>query len=594
MHIPEEFFESEVRSGFYISAEMKRGWAAQLDILGEISDICFRHSLKWWMDWGSMLGVVRHGGFTPWDDDIDISMMRDDYMAFIEAAPKELPQGYRIFNTFNTPDYYDSGTRVANNATVKLDNEVLGSRRGIPYIAGIDVICIDYISKKRDAELRAGIKEAHDLALLLDPEETLSSLKKRTKPSVCPEIEKSVREVENRHHVSFVKDKPLGQQLFILTENIMMSVLRTEAEKAGMVPAHAVRNTFKAIFPIEYYEELILLPFEFLEVPVPLHYDEMLKKIFGNYMRPYRAGGTHNYPFYADQEQVVFDQTGYIAWEKYKFKAADLHLDKIWEFEDQIPLRADGNRFVSEAHQDVNRLNILKEQEMIEKTEITEKNMDVSANGGPAKDVLFLIAKAENWVFMDKFYRDAVECGDNVYVIPIPYFYRTNTMGLSEEVHYEGQLLAGLVPVTGFDQYDYYGKNPDVVYFDTPYDLYDAHIAVHPMFFTDKIRQFAKKMIYVSCILVDEYDKKDLKAKKMMEFCINTPGVARADEVIVQSETIRQRYIDSLSEWAGEETRDKWAEKIKPTGLTQDELKEFPPVPDEELAPEWLEILYKK
>ena len=167
-------------------------------------------------------------------------------------------------------------------------------------------------------------------------------------------------------------------------------------------------------------------------------------------------------------------------------------------------------------------------------------------------------------------------------------------MGMSEEVHYEGQILANYVPVTGFDQYDFYEKKPDIVYFDNPYDLYDAHIAVHPMFFTDKIRQFAKKMVYVSCILVDEYDEEDLKAKKMMEFCINTPGVARADEVIVQSENIRQRYIESLTEWAGDDTREDWAQKIKPTGITQEELPEFPPISDDELSPEWLEILYKK
>ena len=587
MYIPEEFLESEVRSGFYISAEMKRGWAAILDILGAIAEICERHSLRWWMDWGSLIGVARHRGFIPWDDDIDISMLRADYMKFIEAAPKELPEGYCIFNAFNTPDYYDSGTRVANNASVKLDNKIIETRRGIPYIAGIDVVCIDYISRDRDTELCAGIKEIHDLALRLEPEDTLSSIKKqakratitgmhsgtdflnsRNKPSMpyriaatqvsarseTEEFIKKIAKIESKHHTFFDPNKPLGQQLFILMENIMMSVKREEAEKAGMVPAHAVREVFNALFPIEYYENLILLPFEFLEVPVPLHYDEMLKKTFGDYMKPYRAGGTHNYPFYEDQEKLVFEQTGYIAWKKYKPKPEENNMSEI----------------------------------------IKENTIPSESNGKKTKDVLFLVTKAENWVFMDKFYREAVEQGNNVYVIPIPYFYRTNTMGMSEDVHYEGQLLGNYVPVTGFDQYDYYGKNPDIVYFDTPYDLYDAHLAVHPMFFTDKIRQFAKKMIYVSCILVDEYDEEDLKAKKMMEFCINTPGVERADEVIVQSENIKQRYIDSLTEWAGEETRDKWAQKIKPTGLTQKELKEFPPISDDELTPEWLEILYKK
>ncbi len=549
LQIPEEFLESEVRDGFYISAEMKRGWAAILDILGEISAICERHDIRWWLDWGSMLGAVRHHGFTPWDDDIDISMLREDYMRFIETAPSELPPGYRVFNTFNTPDYYDSGSRVANGATVKLDNETMDARRGMPYIAGIDVVCIDYVSGPRDEKQKRDIKEIFDLAKPLDPDITINELR---------ENNDLIRSLEQKHAVTFDRNKPLGQQLFILMENLMMSVTEDEARAAAMVPAYSVRDSFIALFPVDYYRELITLPFEFLEVPVPLHYDEMLTKIFGNYMKPYRPGGTHNYPFYADQEELVYEQTGYKAWDRYKVKEHKLMNNNAIETE-------------------TNRINAAPEK-------VPE----------PAKDIVFFITRAANWVFMDKFREEALNRGDNVYVIPIPYYFRTNTMRTGDEVHYEGQLLSQFIPVTGFDQYDFYEKKPDVVYFDNPYDDYDAHIAVHPMFFTDKIREFSKKMIYVSCILVDEYDSEDMKASKMMEFCINTPGVARADEVIVQSENIRQRYIESLVKWAGEDTKEVWEKKIKACGLTQDELKEFPPVEDSELTPEWMEVLYTK
>ena len=219
--------------------------------------------------------------------------------------------------------------------------------------------------------------------------------------------------------------------------------------------------------------------------------------------------------------------------------------------------------------------------------------MGETENFREQKDIVFLVTKAENWPFMQKEYEKAVEEGANVYVIPIPYFYRTNTMGVDTAVHYEGQQLAQFVEVTGFDRYDFYGRNPDVVYFDTPYDLYDAHLAVHPMFYTDRIREFSKKMFYISCIMVDEYEATDLKAVKMMKFCINTPGVAKADEVIVQSENIRERYIESLTEWAGEDTKEIWEQKIKPTGLTPEEFKEYPKVTNEELTEEWLAVLAK-
>lgn len=64
----------------------------QLEILKEIDKMCRRHGIKYWLDSGTLLGAVRHGGFIPWDDDIDIAMTLEDERRFIEVAPKELPE----------------------------------------------------------------------------------------------------------------------------------------------------------------------------------------------------------------------------------------------------------------------------------------------------------------------------------------------------------------------------------------------------------------------------------------------------------------------------------------------------------------------
>lgn len=72
----------------------------QLGILEEIDRICHKHNISYWLDGGSLLGAVRHGGFIPWDDDIDIAMPQDDARRFAEVAPKELPSTLRL----QTPD----------------------------------------------------------------------------------------------------------------------------------------------------------------------------------------------------------------------------------------------------------------------------------------------------------------------------------------------------------------------------------------------------------------------------------------------------------------------------------------------------------
>lgn len=72
----------------------------QLDILKEIDALCQRHHIDYWLDGGTILGAVRHGGFIPWDDDIDIAMRLDDLPRFVEVAKQELPEHLYI----QTPD----------------------------------------------------------------------------------------------------------------------------------------------------------------------------------------------------------------------------------------------------------------------------------------------------------------------------------------------------------------------------------------------------------------------------------------------------------------------------------------------------------
>ena len=76
-----------------------------LDMLAYFDDLCRRHGIKYWLSSGTLIGAVRHGGFIPWDDDVDVEMLRDDYERLITVFKKE-PDPKFILQTHCTDFYY--------------------------------------------------------------------------------------------------------------------------------------------------------------------------------------------------------------------------------------------------------------------------------------------------------------------------------------------------------------------------------------------------------------------------------------------------------------------------------------------------------
>lgn len=209
------------------------------------------------------------------------------------------------------------------------------------------------------------------------------------------------------------------------------------------------------------------------------------------------------------------------------------------------------------------------------------------------REVVFLPYKASMWDSLESVWKAADEDPDcDAYVIPIPY-YDKNPDGSFRERHYEGDQYPEYVPITWCEDYDFGKRRPDMIFIHNPYDEYNHVTSVDPFFYSEKLKQYTDKLVYIPYYILTEIDPKDQAAVKSMEhFCLAS-GVMHADKVIVQSENMRQIYIDVLSGHFGEHTRKAWEEKI--LGLGSPKVDKILNTEREELEipEEWLRIIQK-
>lgn len=305
MEFPENFFADEYRSDFLVPELMKRAWAAKLELLQIIIDICHKYNLSYFADYGTLLGAIRHQGFIPWDDDIDISLKRPDYNRLIQILPDELPNGIALAGLHAKDDSLFLPTGQSLVVTVssawKL-SDYMQRFHGFPYRnMGIDIFPYDYVPN--DSELRELQKYLTQKIMVCVRDWTLYD---------ASEQEKSLQEIESLCNVNLTRSPHVLQSLMHLQDSIRS--LYTESECDSIANYDLVVLQKHALMKKEWLNETLTVPFENIMIDVPKHYHEILSVEYGDYMTPVCGASFHNYPFYASEERAFrryLDSHGY-------------------------------------------------------------------------------------------------------------------------------------------------------------------------------------------------------------------------------------------------------------------------------------------
>lgn len=160
------------------------------------------------------------------------------------------------------------------------------------------------------------------------------------------------------------------------------------------------------------------------------------------------------------------------------------------------------------------------------------------------KEVVFLPYKASMWDSLESIWKAAdadPEC--EAYVVPIPY-YTLDEKRNFKEFFYEGDLYPEYVPVTHYKEYDLELHHPDVIYVHNPYDEFNTVTSVSPEFYLKTIKDYTEKLVYIPYFVLQEIDPSNQGAVDYMSHFCFLPGTMYADQVILQSENMRQIYIN--------------------------------------------------
>lgn len=273
MHLEETFFKREIRSGYEVSEKTKRIWAVELHLLEYFDSLCREHRLRYFADYGTLLGAVRHQGFIPWDDDIDVVMFRDDYEKLKAIAPDIVCEPYFFQNAYtNGMIGAFSKLRDSRTTAIEFPDAPPDYNQGI----FIDIFPLDSVPDGISTDSVIGEMQREMWMSIVNPQAFLEMLEEGRKPVLDVSIFTEMIKRPVRERIQMLEEFNISQ--FGKSDKVQF-ITDFLWDYPGL--------------PREWYSDIVYLPFENLEIPVPVEYDYILRQRYGDYMTPVQGTSSH-------------------------------------------------------------------------------------------------------------------------------------------------------------------------------------------------------------------------------------------------------------------------------------------------------------
>lgn len=288
LKLPEHFLDEEIRSGYTVSSKMKKVWAVELDLVVELLRVCEKYGIKIFASGGNMLGAVRHGGFIPWDDDIDMMMLREEYEELCAVAGKEFTAPYFFQTEYTDPGSLRGHAQLRNSLTTGILVSDAPKKRRYNQGIFIDIFPLDNVPD--DAALAKRQEERRERSLRFARK--VASVSSRYRAGLTTGLKGSMKKAV--HYVLAAADPncKLEQSAFRRFERICTKYNDTPSEMVSVYALGLKKNLLRRRCWLE--EEGTSLPFEFITLPVIKEYKAFLTGRYGDYMKPVMNASIHS------------------------------------------------------------------------------------------------------------------------------------------------------------------------------------------------------------------------------------------------------------------------------------------------------------